>query len=139
MASLLVLPRASYSLGASGAVFGLYAVSVLLKLSSGLSLRKFVEASARLGYTVLLPLQATRLSADMPILCASAPQVLDATVDMPDFMHTATAALQPQWSPCAAHNSVFLRHCRRASWGSLCSLRSSRRLPTSQRSSGRAR
>lgn len=56
VASLLVLPRASYSLGASGAVFGLYAVSVLLKLSSGLSLRKFVEASSRLGYPVLLPL-----------------------------------------------------------------------------------
>lgn len=35
IASWLMLPHNSLSLGASGAVFGLYAVSVLLKLSSG--------------------------------------------------------------------------------------------------------
>ena len=35
IASWLMLPHNSLSLGASGAVFGLYAVSVLLKLSNG--------------------------------------------------------------------------------------------------------
>mmetsp|Transcript_3186 Transcript_3186/g.9236 ORF Transcript_3186/g.9236 Transcript_3186/m.9236 type:complete len:100 (+) Transcript_3186:358-657(+) len=51
-----MLPHNSLSLGASGAVFGLYAVSVLLKLSSGFSFRKIIEATI-LGQFVVSSLQ----------------------------------------------------------------------------------
>jgi membrane associated rhomboid family serine protease len=56
IASILVLPRNSMSLGASGAVFGMYAVSVLLKLSSGFSIKKIVEAGI-LGQFVFTQVQ----------------------------------------------------------------------------------
>lgn len=56
IASYLLLPRNSLSLGASGAVFGLYCVSILLKLSSGFSIRKVVEAGI-LGQFVVGSLQ----------------------------------------------------------------------------------
>lgn len=56
IASYFLLPRNSLSLGASGAVFGLYCVSILLKLSSGFSIRKVIEAGI-LGQFVVGSLQ----------------------------------------------------------------------------------
>ena len=56
MASLLLLPRNCVSLGASGAVFGLFTLSVLIKLASGFNVKKFLEA-AILGQFVVSQLQ----------------------------------------------------------------------------------
>ena len=56
MASLLLLPRNCVSLGASGAVFGLFTLSVLIKLAAGFQPKKLVEA-AILGQFVLTQLQ----------------------------------------------------------------------------------
>ena len=56
MASLLLLPRNCVSLGASGAVFGLFTLSVLIKLAAGFQPKKLVEA-AILGQFVLAQLQ----------------------------------------------------------------------------------
>ncbi len=56
VASLLLLPRNCVSLGASGAVFGLFTLSVLIKLAAGFNVKKFIEAVI-LGQFVLSQLQ----------------------------------------------------------------------------------
>lgn len=69
VASLLLLPRNCVSLGASGAVFGLFTLSVLIKLAAGFQPKKLVEA-AILGQFVLAQLQQeARVSLGLCAMC----------------------------------------------------------------------
>lgn len=57
IASYLLLPKASISLGASGAVFGLFAVSVLVKIS--FNLKKLIECGILGQFVIKQLLQET--------------------------------------------------------------------------------
>ena len=66
VASYFLQPKASISLGASGAVFGLFAVSVLVKLS--FNLKKLIECGI-LGQFVIKQLLQVSLLLDMQLCC----------------------------------------------------------------------
>lgn len=66
VASYFLQPKASISLGASGAVFGLFAVSVLVKLS--FNLKKLIECGI-LGQFVIKQLLQVGLYVACSICC----------------------------------------------------------------------
>lgn len=70
VASYILQPKASISLGASGAVFGLFAVSVLCKIS--FNLKKLIECGI-LGQFVIQQLLQVGLVSDvqhLPYMCS---------------------------------------------------------------------
>eukprot|EP00798_Chlamydomonas_sp_ICE-L_P020770 gene20770-27594_t len=60
MASFFLSGRSNISVGASGAVFGLFATSVLLRLTSGFNLKRLLEAAILGNFVVRQVLEEVR-------------------------------------------------------------------------------
>lgn len=58
---MLLLPSNTISVGASGAIFGLFATSVLLRLLGGLNLRLLLEAVVLGNFVVRQVVEETRM------------------------------------------------------------------------------
>ena len=67
VASYVLQPKASISLGASGAVFGLFAVSVLVKLS--FNIKKLIECGILGQFVIKQLLQVGLVSCMQHLLC----------------------------------------------------------------------
>lgn len=79
IASYFLLPKATISLGASGAVFGLFAVSVLVKLS--FNLKKLIECGI-LGQFVIKQLLQVHMHAEHETLGSKIEQTLSSKLKL---------------------------------------------------------